>query len=101
MRRQYNLDLLKALSVIAMVICHAVIRLGPQHPGYEQDIPYLIGDYFFGSYLGVAHAFMFAMGVGIVYSRKIMRSIWFEGDSAFIFSVSQCYSYLTGRQNGG
>ncbi len=31
---------------------------------------YLIGDLFFGDYLAVAHAFMFAVGVGVVYSRR-------------------------------
>ena len=64
--RQYNLDLLKALAIIAMILCHAVIQLGMHHTGYERDVAYWIGDYFFGDYLAVAHAFMFAMGVGIV-----------------------------------
>ena len=68
--RQYNLDLLKALAIISMIICHAVIQLGKHNPGYEQDIRFLIGDVFFGDYLAVAHAFMFAMGVGITYSDK-------------------------------
>ena len=68
--RLYELDLLKALAIIGMIICHPVIQLGLHQPGYEQDIRYLIGDIFFGDYLAVAHAFMFAMGVGIVYSRK-------------------------------
>ena len=69
-QRQYELDLLKALAIISMIICHAVIMLGAHHIGYEKDIRYLIGDYFFGCYLAVAHAFMFAMGLGIVFSQK-------------------------------
>ena len=68
--RLYELDLLKALAIICMILCHCVIRLGLHQPGYEQDVRYWIGDYFFGVYMAVAHAFMFAMGVGIVYSRK-------------------------------
>ena len=68
--RRYELDLLKALAIISMIICHCVFRLGSHHPGYERDIRYLVGDLFFGDYLAVAHAFMFAMGVGIVYSRR-------------------------------
>lgn len=68
--RQYNLDLLRALAIIGMIICHPVIQLGIHHPGYEQNICYLIGDYFFGDYLAVAHAFMFAMGAVIPYSKK-------------------------------
>ena len=53
-----------------MILCHCAIRLGEHLPGYEQSICYLLGDYFFGDYLAVAHAFMFAMGVGVVYSRR-------------------------------
>lgn len=68
--RQVELDLLKALAIISMILCHCVIRLGLHQPGDEQDVRYWIGDYFFGDYMAVAHAFMFAMGVGIVYSRK-------------------------------
>ena len=80
--RQYNLDLLKAVAIISMILCHSVFRLGLHQPGYEQDIRYWIGDVFLGEYLAVAHAFMFAMGVGIVYSRRnrpadlIRRGIW-------------------------
>lgn len=68
--RQYELDLLRAAATVSMILCHCAIRLGLHQPGYEQDIRYLIGDIFFGDYLGVAHAFMFAMGVGVVYSRR-------------------------------
>ena len=68
--RLYELDLLKAVAIIAMFICHAVYMLGAHIPTYEQDVEYFIADYVFGSYLAVAHAFMFAMGVGIVFSRK-------------------------------
>jgi uncharacterized membrane protein len=68
--RQVELDLLKALAIISMILCHCVIQLGLHQPGHEQDVCYWIGDYFFGTYMAVAHAFMFAMGVGIVYSRK-------------------------------
>ena len=68
--RQYDLDLLKALAIISMIICHCVFRLGMHHPGYEQDVRYLIGDSILGDYIAVAHAFMFAMGVGITFSKK-------------------------------
>ena len=80
--RQYNLELLKAVAIISMIICHPVITFGVHHIGYENDTPYLIADLFFGDYLGVAHAFMFAMGVGSVYSSRrkpmdlIRRGIW-------------------------
>lgn len=80
--RQYDLDLLKALAIVSMVICHAVIRLGAHHDGYESDLLYKLGDVFFGDYLAVAHAFMFAMGIGFVYSKKnsprdlVKRGIW-------------------------
>ena len=68
--RLYELDLLKALAIVSMILCHAVIQLGLHQPGYQQDIRYLIGDMVFGDYLAVAHAFMFAMGVTVNYSRK-------------------------------
>jgi len=69
-QRQENLELLKALAIVAMVLCHPVIRLGIRHAGYQQAFPFFFGDVVLGVYLGVAHAFMFAMGVGITYSRR-------------------------------
>ena len=68
--RRYELDLLKALAIISMILCHPVLRLGLHIPGYENDFFYVLGQDIFGNYLGVAHAFMFAMGFGIVFSRK-------------------------------
>ena len=68
--RSYELDLLRAAATVSMILCHCAIRLGEHLPGYEQDIRYLIGDVVLGDYLAVAHAFMFAMGVGVVYSRR-------------------------------
>ena len=69
-KRLYELDLLKAVAIISMIVCHAVFMLGVHQPSYEGDVEYFIADYIFGCYLAVAHAFMFAMGVGIVYSKK-------------------------------
>ena len=68
--RQYNLDLLKALAIICMVICHAIFQLGRSRPGYENDFLYILGDEILGGYMVVAHGFMFAMGVGMIYSRR-------------------------------
>ena len=68
--RQYNLDILKAVAIIAMVICHPVSRLGSYIPGYEEDFWYFLGEDFFGSYVFVAHGFMFALGVGMIYTRN-------------------------------
>ena len=68
--RLYELDLLKALSIISMILCHAVFMLGVHSEGYMNDPRYIFGDHILGSYLGVAHAFMLSMGVGIVYSEK-------------------------------
>ena len=68
--RLQNLDLLKVISLLCMALCHIVIRLGSHTVGYEADFMYKLADDIFGSYLGVAHAFMFAMGVGIIYSRN-------------------------------
>ena len=65
-----ELDLLKVVAIVAMIVCHAVYMLGAHQPHYEQDVAYFVGDVIFGCYLAVAHAFMFAMGVGIVISEK-------------------------------
>ena len=68
--RRFELDLLKALAIICMILCHPVTRLGIHNPGYENAFFFFFGEDILGSYRCVAHAFMFAMGVGIVYTRK-------------------------------
>lgn len=68
--RLNNLELLKALSIISMILCHPVIRLGIHRSGYENEFLFFLGDVIFGDYLGVAHAFMFAMGVGVIYTKN-------------------------------
>lgn len=68
--RQHNLDLLKAVAIIAMIFCHPVIRLGIHRIGYQDDFLYFFGDCVLGCYLCVAHAFMFVMGVGVIYTKN-------------------------------
>ena len=68
--RQYNLDLLKAVAIICMVICHFVWMLGSYRPNYQNEFLYFFADVFLGGYFVVAHGFMFSMGLGIVYSRR-------------------------------
>ena len=68
--RQYNLDLLKALAIVTMIICHTVTILSGARTDYESEFGYRFANVFLGSYLAVAHAFMFCMGVGFVYSRN-------------------------------
>lgn len=68
--RLQNLDLLKAISLVFMSLCHIVIRIASHTEGYEDDFVFVLADDIFGSYLGVAHAFMFAMGVGVIFSRN-------------------------------
>ncbi len=68
--RQYNFYLLKSFSIIAMLICHMVFRLGMYKEGYENDFSYFFADIILGCYLGVAHAFMFSMGTSIYYSNN-------------------------------
>ncbi len=68
--RESNLELLKALAIIAMVLCHPVIRLGIHCAGYENAFWFFFGDTVLGDYLAVAHAFMFAMGVGATYTKN-------------------------------
>jgi hypothetical protein len=61
---------MKAIAIISMVFCHPVLRLGMYRPGYENEFLYFFGDTVLGDYIVVAHGLMFAMGVGIVYSRN-------------------------------
>ncbi|MDO4859563.1 MAG: heparan-alpha-glucosaminide N-acetyltransferase domain-containing protein [Bacillota bacterium] len=68
--RQYNLDLLKATAIVCMLICHPIIRFGEYRSGYENDFLYFMADDIIGDYIVAAHGFMFAMGVGMVFSRK-------------------------------
>ena len=68
--RQFNLDLLKAAAIVCMIMCHPVFMLAQHLPNYLDDYAYFVADCIFGVYLFVAHAFMFAMGFGIVFSRK-------------------------------
>ena len=53
-----------------MIFCHPVIRLGIHCAGYESTFWFFLGDMVLGDYLAVAHALMFAMGVGMTYTRR-------------------------------
>ena len=105
--RRYELDLLKALAIVAMIVCHAVYMLGAHHANYEQDVAYFIGDVVLGCYLAVAHAFMFAMGVGIVFSPKnkpldlVKRGVYFYV-AAFVLNFFRygIYALLDGLIEG-
>ena len=68
--RQSNLDLLKALAIVSMVLCHPVSMFSKYHAGYEGEFWFHFGEDILGSYIVVAHGFMFAMGVGMIYSRN-------------------------------
>ena len=68
--REYNVDLLKTFATICMIICHVVYMLGVHKEGYHDSFWYFFADAILGSYLAVAHAFMFAMGFGIIYSKR-------------------------------
>ena len=94
--RLYELDLLKALAIISMILCHCVIQLGLHQLGYEQDIRYWIGDYFFGDYMAVAHAFMFAMGLGSSTRGRAAPPISSAGASGSISSGSSSTFSATG-----
>ena len=68
--RQYNLDLLKALAIVSMIICHTVTILSGARADYANEFGYQFADAFLGGYFAVAHAFMLCMGVGFVYSKN-------------------------------
>ena len=68
--RQYNLDLLKSLAIVGMILCHTVTMLSGARADYESEFGYWFAEDVLGAYLAAAHAFMLCMGVGFVYSRK-------------------------------
>ena len=68
--RQYHIDMLKAVSIVSMILCHTVMLMATYRTGYKTEAGYLLGDAVFGCYVGVAHAFMFSMGIGFVFSRR-------------------------------
>ena len=68
--RELNLDLLKALAIFAMILCHCVIRLAAYIEGYENSFWYFFADVILGDYAFVAHGFMLSMGVCIIFSRN-------------------------------
>lgn len=69
-KRQYNLDLLKAVAIICMLFTHPVLIFAVYRNGWDSGFLTFLGDVVFGDYIAAAHAFMLAMGVGMVYSRK-------------------------------
>ena len=69
-QRLYYFDLLRTVAIVAMVFCHVVISLGDHEEGFASHFGYFFGAVVLGEYLAVAHAFMFAMGVFICFSRK-------------------------------
>ncbi|MBO7663719.1 MAG: hypothetical protein J6U01_10145 [Clostridia bacterium] len=42
--RQYNLDLLKAVAIVCMVLCHPVITFATERVGYESEFWYFFAD---------------------------------------------------------
>ena len=68
--RLYQLDLLKAESIICMVFCHTTIRLASHRPDYLSEFWYFFADSLLGCVIAGAYTFMFAMGVGFSYSKR-------------------------------
>ena len=95
--RQYNLDLLKVIAIVAMVICHSVTALSSARPDYDNEFGYWMAENFFGAYLAVAHAFMFCMGVGFVYSKsKEPKALFKRGIRIFILAYILNFARSTG-----
>lgn len=82
---QFNFDLLKTLALISMIFCHPVYRMGMHIPTYQTDFWYFFADTILGDYIAVAHAFMFAMGVGFIYSKNSdSKSLFIRGIKTYI-----------------
>ena len=69
-KRQNNVDLLKTYCIVCMVFCHTIIRLAMHRSGHENELGYYIGDSLLGCVIAGAYMFVFAMGIGFVFSRK-------------------------------
>ena len=79
--RQAELDIIKGLSIMFMVLIHSFITFDPGPP--QQNIPTLI-ILFLGS-PPAAPVFMIALGIGLVYSRKSAPKVLFSrGVTLFI-----------------
>ena len=65
--RQKEIDLIKAISIIGMIICHVIEEI---YTSYKGD-PFAVYIREYGNQIIGAQAFMIAMGIGIAYSRKI------------------------------
>ena len=68
--RLYNLDLIKAISIVLMIFCHCVLILGVNHTGYGSYLIYYFCTVVMTDFFISAHALVFAMGVGIVFTKN-------------------------------
>lgn len=64
-KRQIELDVVKGIAIIFMVLCHALLDLGGD---LETPFGFFIYDVLGGPF--AAPVFMFCMGIGIAYSRR-------------------------------
>ena len=70
--RQPEVDLLKAFSIIMMIVTHCIDDL---YTGYEVHTPFMIIDDILAQSIG-AMGFMICMGIGIVYSRHASPDLY-------------------------
>jgi uncharacterized membrane protein len=64
--RQREVDLLKAFSIIMMIVTHVIDDL---YVGYDVHTPFMVIDDILAQSVG-AMGFMICMGIGVVYSRN-------------------------------
>jgi len=87
--RQVDVDVLKMVSILFMVVCHSVMFLSVEY----ESTGYFFASYFLGSFLGAAPAFMISMGLGIVFTRNNdPKSLFKRG--LFIFILAYVFNFF-------
>ena len=66
--RQWSFDFAKVVAIVGMVLVHTFIYIWDED-GLEQGFQYRLNNIYGG--VLAAPVFMFAMGVGVAYSRRV------------------------------
>lgn len=77
-KRENNLDLLKVIATIFMIICHAVMMLGSHRVGYESEFVYLLGmvfPYWFDYLIGIVLTIVSILLGDIISKKKWLEKI--------------------------
>lgn len=89
--RQMEIDIAKGLSILFMILVHTLEQISPEHLYISDRVVFvveLLGSPF------AAPVFMFAMGVGLVYSRKSTPLLLFRR-GLFLIGLGYLLNFLS------